>query len=258
MNILLTNDDGVNAEGLQYLAEALRSGGKYRVTVIAPDINRSGISQALSLLNGPVKLARLGEDTFSCSGYPADCVIVALMGALPEKPDLVLSGINHGANLGTDIVYSGTVAAARQAGLAGIPAVALSLVGSDPFHWDMAASWCADNLEGLAAFWVKGTFVNVNIPNSPAGPDGIAVTRPAAKRYNDTLSVMAAPDGNLWCFLEAGQEAVVTEAGFDCEAVSRNLVSVSSVCNLPAVKKEPGAPEAGIFAAASCRSGKKD
>ena len=257
MKILLTNDDGINSEGIQKLAGALRSKGKYKVTVIAPEGNRSGISHAVSLLNGPVKLSRLDADTFSCSGYPADCVIAALLGALTDKPDLLLSGINHGVNLGTDIIYSGTVAAARQASLAGIPAIALSLAGSAAFCWDMAASWAADHLEELMAYCEKDTFVNVNIPNNPEGPDGIAVTYPAAKRYNDTLSVMNAPDGSLWCFLNSGEEAVVTDAGSDCAAVSRNLVSVSSVCNLPAIKRAPGAADAGVFAPASCRGGEK-
>ena len=238
MNILLTNDDGIDSGGLAKLAEVLRSGGKHRVISIAPDGNRSGISHAVSLLNGPVKLTKIGEDTWSCSGYPSDCVITVLLGALPFKPDVVISGINQGANLATDIIYSGTVAAARQASLAGIPAIALSLAGGGVYCWDMAASWAADHLEELMAFWVKDTFINVNIPNNKNGPDGIIVTRPGVKHYNDRLSVMTAPDGSLWCFLEAGEESVVAEAGSDCDAVSKNLVSVSLVCNFPAVRKD--------------------
>ena len=238
MNILLTNDDGINSEGLQKLASLLRSGGKHKVTVIAPDANRSGISHALSIFNGPVKLTRLDEDTYSCTGYPADCVILALYGVLPKKPDLVLSGINSGANLGTDIVYSGTDSAARQASFAGVPAIALSLAGSGVFHWDMAVSWSVNNLDTLFAYWVKDTFVNVNIPNNPDGPDGIIVTWPAVKFYNETLAKMTSFDGSDWYFLKLGEESVVKEEGSDCDAVSRNYVSVSQVLNLPAVKKD--------------------
>ena len=244
MNILLTNDDGIDSEGLQKLVKILRSRGKYRVYVIAPDGNRSGISHALSILNNPAKLSRLEEDTWTCSGYPADCVIIA-QGVLPEKPDLVLSGINHGANLGTDILYSGTAAAARQASLWDVPAVAFSLAGRDSFCWDMAASWAADHLEEIAAFWGKDTFVNVNIPNSSGGPAGMVKTWPAVKCYNDILTAMNGPDGNCWCFLKGGEESGVPEPGSDCDAVSRNYVSVSSVFIHPVVRKDlcPAAPD---------------
>jgi len=236
MNILLTNDDGINSEGLQKLAEVLRSKGKYRVTVIAPELNRSGISHAVSLLNGPVKLSNLGEDTWSCSGYPSDCVIIAMMGVLPFKPDLVLSGINQGENMGTDIIYSGTVAAARQASLMGIPGVALSLAGRGVFYWDMAASWAADHLDELTAVWAEKTFVNVNIPNNPAGPDGMMASWPALKHYQDELKVVDTHDGGRWCFLTGGRDISEMEEGSDCEVVSRNYVSVCPVYNYPVRK----------------------
>ena len=238
MNILLTNDDGISSDGIQKLAQALRSKTQNRVIVIAPDGNRSGISHAVSLLNAPVKLVKLGEDTWSCSGYPADCVIVALLGGGPVKPDLVISGINRGENLGTDLVYSGTAAAARQASLAGVPAIALSLAangvrGGGVFHWDMAVSWAADHLEELIAFYRKGYFVNVNIPNSPGGPDGLVEAWPSIKTYTDALTVLNAPDGSRWCFLEGEPESTSTQAESDCEAVARNYVSVTSVYNYP-------------------------
>jgi len=233
MNILLTNDDGIRSEGLQKLAGVLRSGSKHRVYVIAPDVNRSGISHALSLISGPVKLCRLMEDTWSCSGYPADCVLLALLGELPEKPDLVISGINQGENLGTDIIFSGTAAAARQASFAGIPAVALSLAGRDNYCWDMAVSWSADHLEELAALWRADTFVNVNIPNCPEGPRGIEMTWPAVKHYRDSIKVMTASDSSRWCFLTGGKEVIVEETGSDCDVLLRNFVSISSVYNYP-------------------------
>ena len=233
MNILLTNDDGIESEGILKLAEVLRSKGKHRVMVLAPDSNRSGISHAVSLLNGPVKLGKRGEDTWSCSGYPADCVIVALLGALPVKPDLVLSGINRGENLGTDLIFSGTAAAARQASLSGIPAIALSLVGRGVYHWDMAASWAADHLDELTALWEKNSFVNVNIPNNPDGPDGMRAAWPAIKGYQSELSVMDAPDGSRWCFLSGEPEEPEPQIDSDCDVVSRNCVSVTSVYNYP-------------------------
>lgn len=246
MNILLTNDDGISSEGLTKLARSLRSQGEHRVFVIAPDTDRSGISHALRILNGPLKIAAVEEDTWTCSGYPADCVIVGLNGALPATPDLVLSGINIGANLGTDIVYSGTAAAARQSSFAGIPSVALSLAGVAPFHWDMAVSWITDHLRELVAFWRKNAFVNVNIPNNPAGPAGLIAAWPEPKRYRDTLSITPAPDDSRLCFMKFGEEtATPPEAGSDCDAVARNYVSVSSVYDYPVVLRElcPGAPD---------------
>ena len=233
MNILLTNDDGIDSEGIQKLAQALRASGSCRVTVVAPDSNRSGISHAVSLLSAPVKLLKQGEDTWSCSGYPVDCVIAALLGAVSVKPDMVLSGINRGENLGTDLIYSGTAAAARQASLAGIPAMALSLAGRNVFHWDMAASWIVEHLKELSAFWEKNCFVNVNIPNSPGGPDGILTAWPAVKTYTDAITIMDAPDGSRWCFLEGEPELPTGQPDSDCDVVSRNFVSVTSVYNYP-------------------------
>jgi 5'-nucleotidase len=233
MNVLITNDDGLTAEGLQSLCAALRANGKHQITIIAPDSNRSGVSNALSILNNPVKLVKHGEQIYSCSGYPADCVVVALKGALAVKPDLVLSGINHGENLGTDIIYSGTAAAARQAGLAGIPAVALSLVGRGDFHWEMASSWVVNNLEALLTFWKKDCFVNVNIPNSPDGPEGMLEAPPSVRKYKDSMTIMDAPDGSQWCFLQGEGEIPSMYENSDCAVVLRNYVSVSSVYCYP-------------------------
>jgi len=244
MNILLTNDDGIDAEGIQILAEVLRTRLKHRVFLIAPDKNRSGVSHAISILSGPVKLTAAGEDAWSCSGFPGDCVIIGMKGGLPEKPDLVLSGINRGENLGTDIIYSGTVAAARQASLYGIPAIAISLAGRNNYYWDMAASWSADHLEELLAYWRKETFVNVNIPNNAVGPKGIATAWPAVKDYRDIMTGTNAPDGSRFFTLEAGKELILSGQGCDCDMVSRNYASVSTIYNYPAVSQEfcPGLP----------------
>jgi 5'-nucleotidase len=238
MNILLTNDDGIDSPGLLLLAAALRDGG-HRVLALAPDRNRSGSSHAIRFLWKPLKLSERGPDTWACSGSPADCVIVALLGGLPVKPDLVLSGINRGANLGTDLVYSGTAAAARQAGLGGLPAIALSLAGRDEFFWDMAVSWTLDHLEELRELWVPGTFVNVNIPNSSGGPGGLVRAFPARMIYEDVLSIHRA-GGHSWCFFEHGEVRAVPEAGSDWEAVAKNLAAVSPVSVHPA-----GPPDGG-------------
>ena len=257
MNILLTNDDGIDSDGIVKLAEHLRSHGKHRVFVVAPDTNRSGISNALSILNGPVKMSSLGEDTWSCSGYPSDCVIAGIKLVYPVQLDLVLSGINRGENLGTDIIYSGTASAARQGSLIGIPGIALSLAASDAFCWDIAASWAVDHLEELLAYWKKDAFVNVNIPNCSSGPEGIISSWPAAKKYKDTLSEMTTRGGSRFFLLEAGENPEVCEAGSDCDIVSRNYVSVSTIYNYPAIIRET-CPHAPSYAAVSDRNDKRE
>jgi 5'-nucleotidase len=256
MNILLTNDDGINGQGLLKLAEVLRSRKEHTVYVLAPDTNRSGVSQALGILSGPLKLVPQGENAWSCSGNPSDCVIAAVMGGLPDAdrnnegpfiPDLVLSGINRGANLGTDIVYSGTAAAARQAAFLGIPGIALSLAGEgeEEFYWDMAAVFSADHLGEFLKVWVPDTFVNVNIPNTPQGPRGIRNAWPAVKHYRDTLKVVDGDDRNRYCFIHIGSSDVEYEDGSDCDVVSRNYAARSSVFIHPVVMREccPRAPD---------------
>jgi 5'-nucleotidase len=238
MNILLTNDDGIDSPGLRLLAEALGKTERRRVFVLAPHTDRSGSSHSIGFLREPLKLSARGPDAWACSGSPADCVIAALLGGLPAKPDLIVSGINRGANLGTDLVYSGTAAAARQGGLGNIPSIALSLVGEGEFFWDMAVSWVVDHLEELRKMWIPGTFVNVNIPNSPGGPGGIERTFPARVIYQDVLSIHQA-GGHSWCFFEHGESHAEPEAGSDWDAVSRNLVSVSPVYVYPV--NSPGA-----------------
>jgi 5'-nucleotidase len=229
MNILLTNDDGIESEGILKLAEALRLRGKDRVCVLAPDSNRSGVSHGISILTGPMKITEKSKDTWCCTGLPVDCVIAGVMGALPCKPDIVVAGINCGANMGNDIIYSGTAAAARQGALMGIPSIAISLNGRDKFNWEMAVQYSVEHLDEFIKMWEKDIFVNVNIPNSPE-PAGMAIdTRPARKDYRDTLTVFKGPDGDDWCFLNPGKETAEEDSDSDWDAVSRNLVSVSSI-----------------------------
>ncbi len=236
MNILLTNDDGVSSPGISLLAGALRVAG-HRVFTLAPDCNRSGVSHAISFLNGPCKLTEIEEDTWSCSGTPADCVILALMGGLPpmgdSKPDLVISGINRGANLGTDIVYSGTAAAARQAVFFGIPALALSLVEGERWYWETVVSFAVENLEEMRAFWKADTFINVNFPNREEPPLGFRPAFPARRRYNDSVTVFKPASGGVYCFTEGGKTGAVHAPGSDYEAVAGNYASMSSVFIYP-------------------------
>jgi 5'-nucleotidase len=229
MNILLTNDDGIDSPGLQLLAAALRKDGAHRVLIVAPDTDRSGYSHSIRFLWDPIRLSEREADSWACSGSPADCVIMAQLGALPVQPDMVISGINQGANLGTALIYSGTAAAARQAGLVNTPAIALSLAGRKDFHWDMAVSWVIEHLGELRNLWIADTFINVNIPNCPEGPAGMVETFPARVTFHDSLVAHKAYGGNTFFFVEHGGAAPHIEAGSDWEAVSKNLAAVSRI-----------------------------
>ena len=253
MRILLTNDDGISSPGITLLAAALRGKG-HRVFVAAPHVNRSGSSHAISFLNEPCKLTEIEKDTWSCSGTPVDCVITALLGGIGElciaaedgklnmekAPDLVLSGINTGANLGTDIVYSGTAAAARQGSFVGIPSVALSLVESDDdWQWEPVTAYITENLRKMADFWKAGAFVNVNFPNSGSMPCALVPTFPSKRYYNDRVVNFQAPGGGLYCFAKTGKVGNIPEAGSDWAEVLKNNAALSVIqcepvsCNVP-------------------------
>ncbi|MDR2899906.1 MAG: 5'/3'-nucleotidase SurE [Treponema sp.] len=238
MKILLTNDDGITCEGIIKLAKGLKSLQKHEIYILAPDSNRSGVSHSLSLFN-PLKITQCSEDSWSCSGTPADCSIVAALGGLPFKPDLIISGINAGANLGTDIIYSGTAAAARQAVLNDIPAIALSLDAHHvPFHWDMAVQYVAAHLDEFIGMCAEDIFINVNIPNTAEGPAGMMLTFPSRRRYRDKLVTFRAPYDYTYGFIEGGMIETEPEEGSDSDAISKNMVSVSPVFVHPVVRRD--------------------
>ena len=237
MNVLLTNDDGIGSLGLIKLAQALDSKGKYKVFTLAPDSDRSGISNGISIMSHPIKIHEVSEQSWSCSGFPADCVILAVLGALPIKPDIVVSGINSGANIGLDILYSGTAAAARQGAIMGLPSIALSLATKENYNWDMAAAYCADHLDEFINMWENDIFINVNIPNTVKGPEGIVKTWPARKHYNDSISVFKGPGNCNWAYLVPEKSTIEAEDGSDWDAVSKNLVSVSPVYVFPVTRR---------------------
>lgn len=234
---MLTNDDGVASPGITLLARTLREAG-HRVFVVAPDTDRSGVSHSISFLRDPCKLTEIGVDTWSCSGTPADCVVVALLGGIPElrtremggenPPDLLVSGINRGANMGTDLIYSGTAAAARQGSLIGIPSVALSLVEGDTWQWEMAAAFAAERLEEIRRFWTADTFVNVNMPNTAAPPETLVPAFPSLRCYNDRIEPFEALGGR-YCFARPGVVGARPEPGSDWDVVSNRQASISAV-----------------------------
>ena len=227
MRILLSNDDGIGAPGLKALAEALAALGE--VTVVAPDRERSAAGHSLTL-NRPLRASRLDRNWYSVDGTPSDCVALALMGLLPRRPDLVVAGINDGANLGDDVTYSGTVAAAAEGTLGGCPAFAVSLAADgDKRHLDTAAHYAAlvageVGARGLPA----GTLLNVNVPNRPLGHlKGVAITRQGRRTYSETIVEKVDPRGKTYYWIGGGPPRWEGGEGTDYEAVEAGAVSIT-------------------------------
>lgn len=237
MKILVTNDDGIHAEGLRIIAEEL--GKEHEVCVFAPDRERSGVSHALSL-KAPGKVRKQGTASWSCSGTPADCVILASLGAIPFKAEVVVSGINRGPNLGTDIVYSGTCGAARQASLHGLPAIAVSCASfHDPMDYLGAASFVGRHLRGLVDACAPGTFLNINAPSSDSRELSGTWAFPSRRRYMDKLKSFEAPDGYSYCFLAETNIETIAETGSDHDVVNRGEVAISAILVHPQVAEVP-------------------
>ncbi|HUX49709.1 MAG TPA: 5'/3'-nucleotidase SurE [Spirochaetia bacterium] len=227
MRILLTNDDGIQSAGLTILRDYLSS--EHEVWIVAPDGERSGMSHSLTLKE-PVRSRKIDDRSFATSGTPADCVILALVGIMPARPDIVLSGINIGPNLGTDLVYSGTAAAARQASLMGIPAIALSLDGFvAPLHFEPLTEFVASNIDMLSDLWERHHFININAPNRPERRPAVEITKPSRRIYHDTLVSAESPKGDTYYFLDGTPPNVEPENGTDWDAVHRGSISVSPI-----------------------------
>jgi 5'-nucleotidase len=233
MRILVTNDDGIGAEGIAALASALSK--KHEVWVFAPDKERSGVSHALTL-GAPGKVKEVSERRFSCSGTPSDCVVLALLGAIGFKPELVVSGINRGPNLGTDIVYSGTCGAAREAVIAGIPGIAVSCATRDSRpRYGSAAAFVSDNLERLAAACTDEAFINVNAPSSDEGGLKALWSSPCTRIYDNGLRSFEGPDGFGYFFLTGGESRSVGPEANDYSVVASGRISVSQILVHPQV-----------------------
>ncbi|MDR0409813.1 MAG: 5'/3'-nucleotidase SurE [Spirochaetaceae bacterium] len=233
MNIFVSNDDGYQCAGIIRLRAALRALG-HRTLMISPDRERSGASHSLSIAAGFIDIKEIAADTWICGGTPVDCALAAISGSFDFKIDAIVSGINAGCNLGTDIIFSGTAAVAREGALRGIPSIAFSLAGDPPYFWDEAASWAAGHTEQLAERCTKDIFINVNIPNIKELPDKEMITFPSKRSYTDTIQKETLPSG--WTRLSFNNAKLETEheTGSDYDAVSQNRVSVSLIHAQPA------------------------
>ncbi|MDR1363637.1 MAG: 5'/3'-nucleotidase SurE [Spirochaetaceae bacterium] len=228
MNIFASNDDGYQCEGIVRLTSALRALG-HRVLMVSPDRERSGSSHSMSLAAGFIDVKEIAADTWICGGTPVDCALAVLSGGVDFQIDVIVSGINAGCNLGTDIVFSGTAAVALEGALHGIPSIAFSLAGDPPYFWEEAASWAAAHTDKLAKQWTKDTFTNVNIPNKKELPDKPLITFPSKRSYTDVVQKRLLDSG--WTRLTFNNVKLETEyePGSDYDAISQNKVSVSRV-----------------------------
>lgn len=227
--ILLTNDDGVDADGIQAMRAALLELG--RVIVVAPDKEQSGTSHSLTI-HSPVRIRELEKDVHSVTGFPADCVYAAVHGLLPRTPDLIVSGINRGANMGLDVYYSGTVAGARQGFIEGIKSIATSMVAdkkSDKFYWKDAAQFTKKVAEKVLKKGYKGAgYININYPNVPSRDiKGVKITRMGDRKYVTEVKWGKDLHGNDYCWLWGEYESFHKIKESDCMVVDDNYISIS-------------------------------
>ncbi len=235
MKILLSNDDGFGAAGLEALIAAFSI--DHDVWVVAPDQDRSGVSHGFTMAT-PLCIKTQRFQQFSCSGLPADCVDVGIKKVVDGKPDVIVSGINRGANIGTDILYSGTAAAARHACMHGIPGVAVSL-SSDSGTWNYTelATFVAKNIEKLSSLSQKDVFVNVNASDH-GELKGCEYTIPSRRNYQDFPEFFTAPNGHLYSFFNGAPVQTDLVAGTDYTAVQNGFVSISKILAQPCSANE--------------------
>ena len=225
MLILVTNDDGVRSPGLRSLALSLSELGQ--VVVVAPDRNRSAVGHALTLEH-PLRAEEIKPQVFAVDGTPTDCVNLGIHGLLSQRPDLVVSGINRGINMGDDVSYSGTVCAALEATLMGLPAFAVSL-DTDKFSTEnlvLATSFSKKLAEMIVQNGLpEETFLNVNIPSGPCS--GVQLTRQGKRRYGESVISNQDPRGRKYYWIGGTEVGFEDILGSDCNALQQGAISVT-------------------------------
>lgn len=226
MRILLSNDDGYFAPGLACLAQALSAVAE--VVVVAPERDRSGASNSLTL-DRPLSLRQSSNGFYYVNGTPTDCVHLAVTGMLPELPDMVVSGINHGANMGDDTVYSGTVAAATEGFLLGVPSIAVSLASKSAGHYQTAARVVCEIVERCKRDpFPQPVLLNVNVPDLPwEALKGSLVTRLGKRHKAEPVVKSLTPRGETVYWVGAAGSAQDAGEGTDFHAVAQGLVSIT-------------------------------
>lgn len=227
MKILVSNDDGHLATGIQVLTEALDAVAE--VVVIAPDRNRSAASNSLTV-HSPLRVTEVAPSRYRVDGTPSDCVHLALTGFLDFEPDLVVSGINHGANLGDDVIYSGTVAAAMEGRFLGLPSIAVSLAGEGQLiHFDTAARVVTELIERLARqSLAKDLTLNVNVPDIPfAELTGVEATRLGFRHKSEPVIRERDPYGRTIYWVGPSGKGADAGPGTDFHAIAANAAAVT-------------------------------
>jgi 5'-nucleotidase len=230
--ILVSNDDGINAQGIKTLERIARAISE-DVWVVAPEVNQSGAAHSLTL-SRPLRVRRHSERKFSVDGTPTDCVLLALQRIIEDGPvDLMLSGINHGGNLGEDVTYSGTVAAAMEATLFKVPAIAFSQICENRQHikWATAETFAPRVIERLLSMpWPQDVLINVNFPDLVADKvRGVRVTTQGKRKIGDTLIERIDPRGEPYFWIGAFREELDMRPDTDLAAVAEGYVSVTPV-----------------------------
>ena len=226
MEILVTNDDGVQAAGLRALADALAAIGT--VSILAPDREQSAMSHALTL-HRPLRVQRISENILSVDGTPTDAVLLGVHGFLKRRPDLVVAGINHGPNMGNDVLYSGTVAAASEGAFLGIPSVAISLATWGQADFTTAARVARNLIRGLVRKDLPPrTCLNVNVPPIPWGAiRGTRITRLGKRVYRDVIVEKTDPRGKAYYWIGGEDPTWEPDEASDFTAVNEGFVSVT-------------------------------
>jgi 5'-nucleotidase len=226
VSILLSNDDGISSEGIAILQDTLAALDE--IWVVAPDRDQSAVSHSLTLYR-PLRIEQVGPRAFAVDGTPTDCVNLAINGILRERPRLVISGINRGANLGDDITYSGTVSAAMEATLLGVPAIAVSVVADDDFDFAPAAAFTGRLAAAvLHDHLPPDTLLNVNVPPLPVEQiKGFALTRQGKRRYADAIVEKVDPRGKKYYWIGGSSFDFVDGEGTDFSAVRQGLISIT-------------------------------
>ncbi len=228
MRILLSNDDGYQARGLRILADGLADMAE--VTVVAPDRNRSGASNSLTL-DTPLRVEQAEANVYYVNGTPTDCVHLAITGLLADEPDMVIAGINHGANLGDDVLYSGTVAAAMEGRFLGLPAIAVSLALGDGQNFATAMSLIRQCVSRMQHDPLPGdTILNINVPDLPERSlRGIRSTRLGSRHRAEPVIPARDPKDEPIYWVGPAGEGQDVGAGTDFHAVANGCISVSPI-----------------------------
>lgn len=235
VRILITNDDGINAEGLKTLERIARAISD-DVWVVAPETEQSGAAHSLTL-HLPVRVRKIASKRFAVSGTPTDCVLLALKEIIPVKTKpvtLLLSGVNHGSNVGDDVTYSGTIAAAMEGTILNIPSIAMSLLcnGSDKTNWQTAEKHAPDLVKKLMTVgWRENTLINMNFPDCVAGKvNGVQVCPQGKRIVNIKLSERDDPRGRPYFWLGGDRDNTPEKTGVDIDYLHNDYITITPIC----------------------------